>query len=826
VKEYGFHSLLSYIHPPGGCIRLGIPTVYRDPGHPESTPFPFLVLSDSNPLTRLVGAQFETSSRSAIKKVFLLIQKDNYSLAKDSSTPISNSDIESFWQQAYVEYSSGAGDGPTIVLPEQLGDGGALVPFQSLCFCKVKEVFFHPPCPTCGSPLHMCTDDDLLIGTGLPGYSSSTTRFLFCASCVSSGSGTSFYVYDAGGFDNPRVKDRFELVKEFGQTALGGRENSGLPCVECSHGENCFGAGNGALSAIVPFSFYPFFLMIFDSMSFDGSNFLALVSGASPERLEARLRQSGEASRAMLLKDTLAASHMSEPFLFRHDELFFLEVLYLKLAFLGQLMAEALPGPPSSQAASLKFSIDGVWVKLIAGSGLLPYMWSFQSRAIDIIRSQFPKQSPVIRVTRLHQLGLLWFQALLVNDGQDVPEVNRAVEKGYDALIPDSTQSRGLSASIADPVFNPENNLWNSGSGTIREHWRGVWTESLDLGWALFRASYDGAADWSKADFLRQLQELRVKIKKELFSKGLSAAAAVEPLKDEEIHGILSHIRERWAAALGTAHKAKDRRSAAVRTPVPQYDAARQVGEEAAGETIASPAREGFEEATLPLDFAPGEQAEQLLRTVMVSPSKLSEEEPGPAANTEQCLADQDAEGESLPETVILSPSGSARSVRPSPPPEPETRPEEVEHPEDALPETVIISPSKEWTEERDSRRQAQTASDPDNVREAPHETGPVSPQAHSWRTVAADEEEEELSETLIVSPASSGGRPPEQPPAKRSARTREPVPEPEPASPSPDPSVEQTIITAEPGADDFEMETIILDPKKDVDKDKKRTDE
>ena len=836
MKECGFHSLLSYIHPPGGCVRLGIPTVYRDPANPESSPFPFFLISDSNPLTRLVGAQFEASPKRAIKQVFLLIQKDSYSLTRDSSTPISNSDIESFWQQAHIEYSSGAGHAPPCILPEQLGDDGSLAPFQSLFFCKMKQVFFHPPCPTCGAPLRMCTDDDLLNAKGLPGYSGSTTRFLFCASCLSSGPGASFYVYEAGGLDNPMVKDRFELVKEYARTALVGRENSGLPCVECSHGENCLGPGSNILSTIVPFSFYPFFMIIFDSMSLDGSDFLALLSGAPPERLEARLRQSGEAGRAMLLKDALPAPHLGEPFLFRDNELFFLEALYLKLAFLGQLMEEALPGPAASgQSAPLKFSIDGVWVKLTPGNGLLPYMWNFESKAVDIIRSQFPVQSPVAPVTRLHQLGLLWFQALLVNEAQGVPEVNRAVEKAYDTLIPGSTQSRGLSTSIADPVFNPGNNLWDSGNGSIHERWLGLWTESLDLGWTLFRASYEGAAGWSKADFLRQLQELRGEIKQELFSRGPSAVAAVEPMKDEEIYGILSRIRERWSEAFKVKPDENDGRAPTARTPGGRDDAARQLDKEAAGETIAIPAPGAFEEATLPLGFAQGEQEYELPRTVIVSSSTLSEEEQRPAAGAEQSPADQDAEGESLPETVILSPSGLARSLRPSPPPEPEPGDETLESPEDALPETVIISPSKERKEGLDSRRQAQSAAGPDRVREAPLRTVPVPPQAPAWHAAPADEEEEELSETLIVSPAGSGRRPPDQPPAKPPAPAREPAldREPAPPPPPPDPSMEETIVSAapevipeEPGEDDFEMETIILDPKKSIDKNKKKTDE
>ena len=68
----------------------------------------------------------------------------------------------------------------------QSGADGILSPFASLFFCKEKGRYFHPPCPRCGRPLALCVDDAVLAAAGLPLYSRSLERHLYCEACAGS----------------------------------------------------------------------------------------------------------------------------------------------------------------------------------------------------------------------------------------------------------------------------------------------------------------------------------------------------------------------------------------------------------------------------------------------------------------------------------------------------------------------------------------------------------------------------------------------------------------------------------------------------------------
>ena len=98
-------SLWTYLNPNENIFPLKIPLTTEDPSTLEKISFPFIVLTDSDPLTRLLEAKFITDAGSEIKKVFLLIQRDQYFLTKDDLWPLNNQDIDYSWQKAFSFHS-------------------------------------------------------------------------------------------------------------------------------------------------------------------------------------------------------------------------------------------------------------------------------------------------------------------------------------------------------------------------------------------------------------------------------------------------------------------------------------------------------------------------------------------------------------------------------------------------------------------------------------------------------------------------------------------------------------------------------------------------
>ena len=118
-------------------LKIGLKT--EDPAELEKTTFPFYLVSDSDPLIRYNEGQFVTDSGSAVQKVFLLVQRDQYRLKKDELRPILNPDIDAGWQRAFSFHSSGRKDLSLLLLANQTSREGRLAPFQPLFFCKTRK---------------------------------------------------------------------------------------------------------------------------------------------------------------------------------------------------------------------------------------------------------------------------------------------------------------------------------------------------------------------------------------------------------------------------------------------------------------------------------------------------------------------------------------------------------------------------------------------------------------------------------------------------------------------------------------------------------------
>ncbi len=594
-------SLLPYLNPASNHFYLKISLISEDASLLEGAAFPFLSITDSDPLCRLIEAKFVSDAGSEIKKVFLMIQRDQYLLPTDELWPFNNRDVETVWHKAFSRYRGEKGDGSVTVLANQIDEEGKLLPLQSLFFCKARQVFFHPPCPRCGSSLEQCSNDELLVRSGLQPYSASLKRHLFCPSC-SAGKGYDFYVYELENKAPPELKDWRALVRGFGLLLKMGDRIPQFPCFECPKNDECYGEDLRVLSRIVPFSFYPFYMMIFEAMSLNALDFLPLISGASFEEVEEPLTGRQEMGRINCLKAVRQTGLTVLPFFFKDGERYFLEVLYLKLAFLGEMVQNVFSWGEVFKHPDLRLSLDRIWINIPLPTDLLPFFWNFKVKAIDLGRNVLEKQSfPRLPMSYgLYSLGLLWLYALLTNKRQDMSKLSLSFREEMDHLG-------------SSPASFPVNIFWDPEGKTVDQGWHPLWEKALGLGWSLIQAGFGNGPEWSREEFWKRLEELRGEIRNSLFQKGpakegwvpLSETETQTEVENKALHDVLMRLMHKWAKGVGAEKE--------------EIEA-----------TVILPAERTREEPVLPPSKGV-DRDEMTSETVILSPSRTPADSPSPS---------------------------------------------------------------------------------------------------------------------------------------------------------------------------------------------------
>jgi hypothetical protein len=701
-------SLLPYLDSARAPLFLRVPLLTEDPAGLERLPCPFQIIIDSDPLTRLYEAQVSSDGKSTLTRLFLLVQRDQYRIGAQDLRPITNGTVDDFWQETFSAYQGQASWKRPFLFGGQDDGAGRLIPCRPLLFCKRRASFFHPPCPACGQALELCTDDELLTQVGLSPYSTSLRRYLFCPACLAGGKIPELYVFERNQETSPVLKDRHELFQAFNRLIDNPSPTSGLPCPTCAASGGCYGAEQRALTNLVPFSFYPFYLLAFEAASLPALDFAALVAGAAPDQLEAALAARGEEGRRRGVRRLGEQLAEGGSFLFAGEEGWFLEVLYLKLSLLGDLVRSIFSGFLSDRRPDLGFPIDQVWVELSALGGLLPSFWNFRTGplALFVDRREVPQTPPAYG---LHLLGLGWMAVLLANSGQDISQV-------YRSLSEERAAARPADSSLSPAgTFAPENIFWNPGTRTVSDEYRPFWEKALGLGWSLLRAGVGSDLPWSKEEFLAQVDELRREIRTGLFrASGVPAEDT-----DEAIHQILVGISRRWLPVLERAAKAPAK-------PAPKVEPEKKKAEDEIPATVmispeeraklATPPKAPPKAAKEPPPRAPAKakvEEDEIPATVMISPEALAkmtappkpvmppkpvkEPPPRPPAKVEE---------EEIPATVMISPEALAKMTAP---PRPEMPPKPVKEPprpapqppprppakveEEEIPATVMISP-------------------------------------------------------------------------------------------------------------------------------------
>lgn len=660
--EYEVSSLLPYLRR-DALVRLCLTS--PDPSVAEGG-YPFFVLDDSDPTTRLVSGRFVTSGGSVLKRVFLLMQRDAYLPSNDAPWPLANPDVDAAWRKAFSLYQEEGERAPSLVLAGQTGPEGDFRPFSSLFYCTARDVFFHPPCPVCGRPLRLCTDDTVLALAGLQPYSASMYRYLYCGVCCTPGD-SPFYAYETDHASPATLQDRRALIRGFASLDAT-RADASFPCADCPERQACFGPSFAAGSRIVPFSFYPFHVLVFDAFDLNSRDFLSLVAGASTGEVKERLHPLRDRARIDCISVLHGDAPSGETLFPVTDERHFLEVLYLKLSFLD----EALRHFPEDHLKRC-LSLDAIWVKLPERSDRLPAWWNFGTGTLDIIRPRpdcFPNSA--VSFKPLLHAGLVWFSALLINRRQGDRDVFRALE------IEVTGGAGSLSAPWERPntgaVFLPENIFWDPEAVRVSSLWQPLWGQTLEVGFELVRAALSGERLRLGETFFEELTRLRSEVRAALFGAAPCPAEEVDmatPVPDDRIvHDALLRI----------AGKLRDR-AEVVKPPVPPRE------KDESTETVILSARPEKR------DFPGIMDTDEFMETIILSPNGARERIPSPP----QVRACE----EEVPETLIIpagqrtAGDGLAEPSEPPPSPEPNDTQENVPPEEDLLSETVILAPRK-----------------------------------------------------------------------------------------------------------------------------------
>lgn len=503
-------SLLPFIESGKNGFLLDIPTfAHKTTTSLEDCP-PFISKGQGQKYSILIAAGLKTRYSKPFKPLSLLVQRDNYPFPPDDLNPVTNSDLDRIWSETIRFYYS---DKAVFHIPGEFDDHRDISPFAPLFFCKKEKKFFHPPCPECGLALTLCKNDRILKDSGLFQYTRSLKRYLYCPGCYDSGTEKYFYKFSSSAIDPASVKDRFDLIRGF--TKLRARASGNYPCLDCPGHSDCYITGEKAISRIGFFSFYPFYMLFFDSAPIKAIDFMGILSGALPEELPNLPDESCTALSSYINQAT-------ECFFFKGEDRFFLEVLYLKLSLLEKIIQSVNQKIGKDISSFIGLSAQSIWITPSVQGSMLPFCWDFNLTIIDLIST--PPEAPIISTLAerrdLDFIIGLWFFTFLVNKNQEPGQVYREIGKLGGIKPTENFYSEYDSLIQSFPALAVENIFWKPCGFCVPEKWKGLWLKTLSTGIELFQDNRKLIA--CIPQLLKQIKNLKHEIKEELFSSRTS----------------------------------------------------------------------------------------------------------------------------------------------------------------------------------------------------------------------------------------------------------------------------------------------------------------
>jgi len=394
-------SLLPFLQPSNHSPRLDLTEGTSDAS------YPFAIVDDSAPYTRVIRGSFLTDSGSVLKNVFLVLQRDMYRQKDTTFSTVTNLTIEESWLGIPSLSATSHSVNELITLTADSCNNEKMKLFSPLLFCREKKLFMPLLCPSCARELELCHDDDLLLQKGLHPFSTSVRRYLYCPSCRSSEQ-SEFFIREREDADPLFLSDCMDLVHRLRLLAENGVDLSRFPCVSCAEQGTCFGSNNSVRSRLSPLSFFPFHLLIVDAPTLNALDFIALLSGATSGMLAEQLDRRVFPGRVSSLKTIENNGPVKWTIFAQGDERAFPELLFLKLSLLEELVGRV--------EINLNTSLRGerVWVSVPKVGRNLPIGWNFQLLFIDDLTPEpFVHEIERNSSMALARTGLFFFQVLL-----------------------------------------------------------------------------------------------------------------------------------------------------------------------------------------------------------------------------------------------------------------------------------------------------------------------------------------------------------------------------------------------------------------------------
>jgi len=357
---------------------------------------PFVSLSDSGRFSRVLLARIAMGEDTTIRFLALKVQRSSYRpFGAGAGTTLGGNDaVNELWARERENLLTA--ESPELV--KLLDMGPELARSKPVTFCKKVKKYFHPLCPKCAAYLEDCRDDTLLREFGLPTYSGSLARYLYCPDC-STAQEAIFYTYSVAAEEHPKgnveIRRRSALYRD-GAGLVNGehpeevrrRLERVFPCAGCAHRAECYPAdSSGAVPAerlLVPLSYYEFASLPLELLQLHYDEFVDLLGGA--DWGEVRRNAEAMAPARVAALEALSAA-FSSPFqwVYRYDTagLFSIEVLRLKLIAFTQLCRGLHTLHAKSRQPHLNLNPLCAMAVVPAPNPDLPSRWNFQVKVLD-----------------------------------------------------------------------------------------------------------------------------------------------------------------------------------------------------------------------------------------------------------------------------------------------------------------------------------------------------------------------------------------------------------------------------------------------------------
>ena len=503
-------SLLPYLESGNNGIVLDIHVLRQDNSKGTPHPFPFQSAGPSKPFSRLIQGGLKCDGANRIfQPVFMLIQKDDCLSDTEAFTPQTNTTLDQAWLDTIHFFSKDPG---TFTMT---GPGHEPAQLKPLFYCRFKHRFFHPPCPECGGELVLCKDDGILKKACLDSFHTGLNRYLYCPACHESRSSHFFYTY-AGQTDAPAgVLNRHGLIKRFGniKTAV----PNGFPCADCPEHSACYLTGQNALSRIGCLSFYPFYMLVFNACEMTGTQFLAHLSDGTGSA------EPPPQSLPFGLTPPRFSGHGSSQYLFKDDPKLWLEILFLKYAFLKKILTSIEKRLTDQITTIYHLNLDSIWINTKSDAGMMPFFWDYELHLMDLVTTRPLNLFQTSMADNRHTnfIAQLCLYIFFVNHEHDAQTV---LQSGAALLQSTGENQWGNNAQAIfepHPMFKPENIFRHPGPVSMADSWHELWIRTIQFAGSLIKEKEILDFPGFISACIRQINDIQKAVKSELFSKDL-----------------------------------------------------------------------------------------------------------------------------------------------------------------------------------------------------------------------------------------------------------------------------------------------------------------